>query len=134
MIGYFQCFSGFLVQKYIEKHPNYSCRSLTLETFFSLFNRNAKIHRSGTAKSRRDEAKRMPDSDSAAKKTQKMIILTIPKFLFSNAVLLIKTLKSLNFVFQRNPPQCVQFMTIVFGKYLSKVLSIIPWVILTSVA
>ena len=39
-----------------------------LEKMFLLFNRNAKIHRSGTAKSRRDEAKRMSDSDSADKK------------------------------------------------------------------
>ena len=39
--------------------------------FFSLFNRNAKIHSSGTAKSRRDEAKRMSYSDSAAKKHRK---------------------------------------------------------------
>ena len=36
--------------------------------FFSLFNRNAKIHSAGTAKSRRDETKRMSYSDSADKK------------------------------------------------------------------
>ena len=62
-------FFGFLVQKYMEKHPSYSYRSLALKKIFSLFNRNAKIHSSSTAKSRRDEAKRISDSDSAAKKT-----------------------------------------------------------------
>ena len=43
--------------------------------FFSIFYRNAKISTSCTAKSRRDGEKRMSNSDSAAKKTQKMIIL-----------------------------------------------------------
>ena len=64
-------FFEFLVQKYIEKLPKYSCRSLTLEIFFLLFNRNAKFRSSDTAKSRRDEEKRMLDSDLAAKKNRK---------------------------------------------------------------
>ena len=61
-------FFELVVQKYIDKHPSYSYRPLALEFCFSLFNRNAKIHSSGTDKSRRDEAKRTSDSDSAAKK------------------------------------------------------------------
>ena len=55
--------------------------------FILLLNRNVKIHSSGKAKSRRDEAKRMSDSNSAAKTTQKMIIIIVfQNILFCNAV------------------------------------------------
>ena len=69
MIGSFSCYFGFLVQRYIEKHPKYSDSSLLLEIFFSIFYRNRKFPASSTAKSRRVGEKLISQSYSAANNT-----------------------------------------------------------------
>ena len=62
-------FSDSFSKNTLKKHQHCIYKSLLLTIFFSIFYRNPKIRTFDRAKSRRDGAKRMSDSDSAAKKT-----------------------------------------------------------------
>ena len=73
-------FSDSLPKNTLKKYLKHSDSPLLLKSFFSIFYRNAKISTSCTAKSRGDGEKRMSNSDSAVKKTQKMTNVYSPMF------------------------------------------------------
>ena len=62
-------FSDSFSKNTLKKHQHCIYKITFAQNFFSIFYRNPKTCTFDRAKSRRDGAKRMPDSDSAATKT-----------------------------------------------------------------